>query len=125
MRFIPRRKRTWLLAVLALLIVMGGAIWWAASEKSDFERRFDKIKIGMPNEEAVILMGTARPSPVIWQDSPDSSPIVVGCDWTEEGEQATVVVNEGRITAKDFTPLDARGRLRRMWTRVIGSKPPF
>ena len=45
MRLIPRRKRTWLLAALALLVVAGVAVWWVATAKSEFERQFDNLKM--------------------------------------------------------------------------------
>ena len=55
MRIIPRRKRTWLLVLVGVAIV-GVSLWMAASEKSEFERRYDRIPLGVSFEEVSSLM---------------------------------------------------------------------
>lgn len=58
MRLIPRRKRTWLLVLVTLAVVFCAATWWVGTEKSDFERKFDQIEIGMTFEEVATLMSS-------------------------------------------------------------------
>ena len=56
MQLIPRRKRTWLLVLLGIVIVGAAEIWWAATKKSEFEGKFGQIAIGISKEVALQLM---------------------------------------------------------------------
>jgi hypothetical protein len=123
MRLIPRRKRTWLLVLLGVAIVGAAVIWWAASEKSDFEKLYEQIRVGMMSREVGDLVDSG-PFP--------NRPNFIGMEgdpyvrfWTNDGEQINLDFKDNRLIGKSFIPLDARGRLRRLWTHCFKSRPPF
>jgi hypothetical protein len=123
MRLIPRHKRSWLLVLLVVAIVDAAAIWWAASEKSEFERRFELVKIGMRLGETIASMEPdilARISPL--NENVSGYRYAVSDDG---GEHAAFDFEGGRLTRKTFTLPTGIERLLRWWTRVFGSKPPF
>jgi len=123
MRLIPRHKRFWLLVLLVVAIVGAAAIWWAASEQSEFERRFELVKLGMKLGETIASMEPdihARISPRKKNVS-DYRYVASG----DGGEHAAFDFEAGRLTRKTFTPPTGIERLRRWWTRGFGSKPPF
>jgi hypothetical protein len=112
MRLIPRRKRIWLLALLSVALVGLASIWWATSEKSDFEKLYDEIKVGMTLSEAGWLLQN------------DSLEII------DEGNGSATsrIIAEfkyDRLTEKEFKPLPIVERLRRLWRRMFKSNPPF
>jgi hypothetical protein len=118
MRFIPRRKRTWLLVLLGVLIVGATGCWWTATAKSEFERKFDQVKAGMTIEEATEILG----SDGLWTEGQLTIRKRVSADDTE---WAILTFTDDRLTEKQFSSPDIRDRLRRLWIRTFGSNPPF
>ena len=83
----PRRKRTWLLVLLGVVIVGVASIWWAASAKSDFERRVGEIELGMSIQEIQVVMKSAQLAQMIG-DNIELGAIPVRCVvWDEDGDE--------------------------------------
>jgi hypothetical protein len=126
-RLFQRRKRTSTLAALVLL-VMGTAVWWVATEKSDFERRFDRIELG---RTIVGSLNRVEQDQVMLTGPPESEyprePFELRFSWENDSEQITLLVNNDThlIVRKEFTQLPLIERLRRNWTRTFGSISPF
>jgi hypothetical protein len=124
MRLIPRRKRTWALVLLGVAIVTSVSLWLeATSYKSDFEREYDRLKIGMTIPETLAVM--AHSSTLASLSLDDGPWPYLRCGVTDEGEHITLVFENDLLTEKEFRPLGARYRLRRLWTRCFKSSPPF
>jgi hypothetical protein len=119
-----RRKRALLFALLGVVIVGSAATWWAALEKSDFEKQYEQIKVGIMSPEVQILIDSSpfvgRPNFSGMEGDP-----YVRFIWTDDGEQIILDFKDNRLIGKGFVPLDTRGRLRRLWARCSKSKPPF
>jgi hypothetical protein len=127
MRLIPRRKRTWVLVLLGVAILGAWAVWWAATAKSDFERTFDQIEVGMSTEEVSAVMSSgqaARNLNANWNRMRHKGPLgqII---WDDAGEKIVLDFEDGQLASKGFTPLHARGRLRWLWTHCFKSAPPF
>jgi hypothetical protein len=122
MRLVPRRQRTWLIALLGLAVIAGASIWLLASAKSDFEKRFDQIPYGISVEEAMRLMEPDIPFSIhkVFLPAP-----YVRVEWTDDGERFFLNFESERLTKKEFAPLTGVNRLRRSWGRVFSFAPPF
>jgi hypothetical protein len=124
MRLTPRRKRTWLIAVLALLFIAGAPIWWVATEKSGLERFRDRVDIGMGIKDLIAIKHPTGATLNARCDSglPKAAGRLVWDDW---GEQLTLEFYDNRLMVKEYTPASSIQRLRRTWHRAFGSRPPF
>ena len=126
MRLFPQRKRTWLLVLLGVAIVSAAAVWWAATVKSDFERRYDRIKIDMTNQDVMDFMEPVQPSFVgSWFVQEGQGVGYSRYEWANDGEQIVLAFQFGRLKAKNFIPLPAVVKLRRWWQRTFDSASPF
>jgi len=121
MQLIPRRKRTWLLVLLGIVIVGAAEIWWAATKKSEFEGKFGQIAIGISKEVALQLMPDDQAS--VFQSVPPVA--LTRYEWAVDGEECYLTFSNDRLIEKGFIPLDTRNRLRRLWVRWLNSNPPF
>jgi hypothetical protein len=117
---IPRRKRTWVLVLLGVAIVGAAAIWWTASAKSDFEKRFDRIERGMDVDELQAILGPR------WKLS-ELGVLRFRLILNDENDETLnlEIDNNGRIGRKEFKPAPIISRLRRWWQRTFNSAPPF
>jgi hypothetical protein len=122
----PRRKRTWLLVLLGVVIVGVASIWWAASAKSDFERRVGEIELGMSIQEIQVVMKSAQLAQMIG-DNIELGAIPVRCVvWDEDGdEQLAFDFEKGRLASKQFARLTGINRLRALWRKWFRFAPPF
>jgi hypothetical protein len=125
MRLGPRRKRTWVLVLLGVVIFGVASIWLAASAKSDFEKAYDGIKVGTPFVEVFALAPIAA-------GSFESTSFSEGQDrhmrcfvTSDDGEQIELVFVNDQLTEKEFTPLTGFDPLRRLWAHCFRSNPPF
>jgi hypothetical protein len=122
MRLIPRRKRTWLLVLLGVAVVGAAAVWWAASEKSNFEQEFDRLRIGMSIPKALALMAADGGSVDTVAQGPLS---YTRFGWINDGEHITLVFKNEKLAENEFKQSGIRHRLRRLWTRCFQSQPTF
>jgi hypothetical protein len=121
MPLFPRRKRIWLLATLALLVIVGTSLWWIVTAKSEFERHFDRVTIGMSIQEACAVMESEMPTA---RSRVQFLPQAFA--YAENGESAEFRLDRTeRIMAKFFNRPATIERLRRLWTRTVGNNPPF
>jgi hypothetical protein len=126
MRLIPRRKRIWLLALLSVALVGLASIWWATSEKSDFEKLYDEIKVGMTVSEAGWLLQNDSLEIIDEGNGSATSPSPEShFGWMRDGERIIAEFKYDRLTEKEFKPLPIVERLRRLWRRMFKSNPPF
>jgi hypothetical protein len=124
MRLIPRRKRTWQLVLVVVAIAGAATMWQAVTAKSDFERNFDLAETGMTSQEVAKVIGKENVAiaPAFLAGAGDS---VLGIGLIDGGERADFEFRGNRLTKKTFTTLPIVERLRRLWVRKLGSKPPF
>jgi hypothetical protein len=124
MRIIPRRKRTWMLVLLAVAILGAASILWTANaDKSDFKMRYDRLSVGMTIPEALAVMtDNAAMAGLAVEDQPTPS---MQFGWTDDGEHIELTFRDCRLAEKKFRPLPHIERFRRWWTRCFKSKPPF
>jgi hypothetical protein len=121
-----RRRRVLLLALLMLVLVAGVLAWWAATTKSDFEKQYDRLELGMTYVEVRTVMRADQLQCVF------SGGIIVGTRsysrmaWADdEGERVAIVLDGGRVAVKEFTPIPMIERARSYWLRVFRKMPPF
>ena len=96
-----------------------GGVWLVASAKSDFERRYDRIKIEMTNQEVMEFMEPEQPSFVgSWFVEEGQGGGYSRYEWANNGEQIVLAFQFGRLKAKAFIPLPAAEKLRRWWQRT-------
>jgi hypothetical protein len=121
-----RRKRDWLLALFGVVIIGAAVVWLVASAKSDFERRYDSIKIEMTIQDVMALMEPEQPSFVgSWFVEEGQGGGYSRYEWANGGEQIVLAFQFGRLQAKRFIPLPAVEKHRRLWQRTFNSAPPF
>jgi hypothetical protein len=126
MRLFPQRKLAWARVMLGAAIVVAGSILLITSQKSDFERLYDQIKVGIPIQDLMNVMGQERLASVgVWYDQGEQEPAGHHFDWVNDGEQISIRFKGGSVAEKNFTPLGARGQLRRLWVHTLKSAPPF
>ena len=119
-----RRKRGWLLVLFGVAIIGAAVVWLVASAKSDFERRYDWIKVEMTNQDVMEFMEPEQPSFVgSWFVEEGQGGGYSRYEWANDGEQIILAFQFGRLKAKRFIPLPAAEKLRRWWQR--NSAPPF
>jgi hypothetical protein len=121
MRIFQGRKRAWLLALLGVVIVVAALIWRSALAKSDFEGRFDQIKIGMTIQEATALMEPERLT--VERHVPEEG--YSSYEYIKDEEQILLTFKSGRLTAGDFVSPTLARRFRLFWFWVFQSAPPF
>jgi hypothetical protein len=110
--------------LIGAAVVGAASIWLAASAKTDFEKRYDGTKIGMPFVEALAMVemdGALVESTSFSDGQKRHARYVV----TNEGEQAELVFVDDQLTEKEFTPSPGIERLRRLWSRGFKFDPPF
>jgi hypothetical protein len=120
MRLIPRRKRTWLLVLLGVAIVGAAGIWWSALSKSEFERKYDQLKLGMSYEESTSIVVT-DPARQLLAFAHKRQRFA----WVDDGEVITLDFENDRLTRTQFKPAGAIERLGQLWFRCFNSAPPF
>jgi hypothetical protein len=122
----PRRKRGWLLVLFGVVIIGPAAVWLVVSAKSEFERRYDRIKIEITIQEVMELMEPEEPSFVgSWFVEEGQGGGYSRYEWANDGEQIVLAFQFGRLKAKRFIPLPAVEKHRRLWQRTFNSAPPF
>jgi hypothetical protein len=123
MRLIPRRKRTCLLVLLGVIIVGAAGIWWAATAKSDFERRFGRVELGMTSQEVANVLNQEKVAMSPGYFGPNGN-ARVAFGVMDGGEQVDLEFKGNKLVRKAFERSPMTERLRRWWHRTFNSVPP-
>jgi hypothetical protein len=121
-----RRKRVYLLILLALPLVVWAACLWLRPGDADAALRtnFDCIQAGMSLDDAKGILGP--PTFVTMVTGRAGEPKRVAATWEGEDTFARVYVDKtGAVTDKEYGEKPLRGKLRGWWRRAFGKAPPF
>lgn len=125
MRFLPRRRRWCLLAVLALLLV--ALAWWFEARPTVLQRQFDRIEIGMLRAEVVVVLG----SPLVQENYSDVRATKEGIPdyvavWDHGGDYAILLFDfENRLVKKTYKRRTLLDNAREAWGNVFNRNAPF